>query len=88
MDCIDKIHRKLMQCSREEEEGCKECPVREECALWFSNVPAYITGKECSDYILKASALRGKKRRLKREHEREDDTGHAELHKDNPGRRL
>lgn len=85
MECIDKIHKKLMQCSREEEDGCKDCPIREECALWFSNVPPYLAEKECSDYILKTAALRGKKRRLIREHKRQDDKGLPGLHEDNAG---
>ena len=84
MDCIERIKKKLDQCS-EEEEGCEECPIREECAQWFSNVPAYLTSEECSDYILKTSALRGKKRRLINEHKRQDDKGLPELHEDNTG---
>lgn len=85
MDCIGRIEKKLKQCSEEEEVGCKHCPIREECAQWFANVPAYVADKECSAYILKAFALRGKKRRVKREHKQQDGTGDEEVRGDDAG---
>jgi len=85
MDCLDKIKAKLEECSEEEEEGCEDCPVREECAQWFTSIPHNIPQDECSRYTLKAAALRGKKRRLTDEHERQDDTGLPDLHEDDAG---
>jgi len=62
-------------CSGEQEEGCENCPIREECILWFSNVPACTPlGKKCNDYVLQAIVLRAKKRRLVSE--KQNGTGH------------